>query len=60
VTERDSGFGSFVVGVAVGVVLGLLFAPAPGEALRGRLARQLVKAGELARDEVAEGDEPDV
>jgi gas vesicle protein len=41
VSDRDSGIGAFVLGVALGAVLGLLLAPEPGEdfkdVIRGRL-----------------------
>jgi gas vesicle protein len=57
VSERE-GWGSFMTGVAVGVVLGLLFAPEPGEALRGKLGRRLAKVRDLAVDQIAEEDEP--
>lgn len=40
-SEREPGLGSFVLGVAVGVALGLLFAPEGSDALRGQLARRL-------------------
>lgn len=39
-----------LVGLAVGVVLGLLFAPTSGDRLRRNLADQATKAGEAARD----------
>ena len=68
-SERGSGFGTFLLGVGVGAVLGFLFAPEPGMASRTKLSRKLrdlrdlatEKAGELgelldAADE--EGDEP--
>jgi gas vesicle protein len=35
------GLGSFVVGIAIGVTLGLLFAQENGAAFRGKLARRL-------------------
>jgi hypothetical protein len=40
-SEREPGLGSFVVGVALGVTLGLLFATEDGRAFRGKLARRL-------------------
>lgn len=40
-SEREPGIGSFVVGVALGVALGLMFAREDGEAFRGKLARRL-------------------
>lgn len=68
-SERDSGVGSFVLGVAVGAVLGLLFAPAAGEGFRDELGKQLrsfrdlalEKAEELGQlvNEGADADEPE-
>ena len=40
-SEREPGLGSFVVGIAVGITLGLLFAPEDGAMFRGKLARRL-------------------
>lgn len=63
-SERESGGGSFMAGVAVGVVLGLLFAPEPGEELRAKLGRRLAKVRDRVRDitvnQTAEEDEPGV
>lgn len=39
--QWEPGLGSFVIGVAVGVTLGLLFAREDGEAFRGKIARRL-------------------
>ena len=54
VPDRLSG-GSFAAGVALGVLLGaavaLLFAPAPGQATRGRVRRHLEEARDYAEDE---------
>jgi hypothetical protein len=41
VAEWEPGLGSFVLGIAVGVTLGLLFAREDGEAFRGKIARGL-------------------
>jgi hypothetical protein len=53
-SEREPGLGSFVLGVAVGVTLGLLLATEDGAAFRGKLARRLralrVLAAEKAGD----------
>ncbi len=57
-SERESRYGSFMMGVALGVVLGLLFAPEPGEELRGKLGRRLARVRDLAIDHAAEEDEP--
>ena len=53
-SERESGFGSFVLGVAAGVVLGLLFAPEPGEDFRGKLGRRLRTLRDLAGEKAGE------
>ena len=65
--ERGSGFGAFLLGLSVGAMLGLLFAPEPGSASRTKLSRRLrglrdlaaEKAGELGEliDEADEGAE---
>lgn len=44
----------FLLGIACGIGLGLLFAPAPGEETRARLADAARRPGELARDKVQE------
>ena len=53
-SDRDSGLGSFMIGVAVGVTLGLLFARENGTAFRSKLADRLrslrERAVERARD----------
>jgi len=54
VSEHESGFGSFVLGVATGVVLGLLFAPEPGEDFRGKLGRRLKTLRDLAGEKAEE------
>jgi len=54
VAEWEPGLGSFVLGVALGVTLGLLFAREDGEAFRGKIARRLralrARAAERAGD----------
>ena len=52
--EPGLGLGSFVLGVAVGVALGLLFAPQGGEALGGRLARRLRALRALAAEKAGD------
>ncbi len=60
-----SGFGSFLLGLGIGAVLGFLFAPEPGEASRTKLTRKLrglrdlaaEKAGELGQLLEAEAEE---
>ncbi len=56
--KPEAGLGSFVVGVAVGVVVGLLFAPEPGERFRGKLGHRLHRLRDLAREQMAGEDEP--
>lgn len=53
-SEREPGLGSFVLGIAVGVTLGLLFAPEGGEAFRGRVARRLRALRALAADQAGD------
>ena len=52
--EPGLGLGSFVLGIAVGVALGVLFAPEGGEALRGRLARRLRALRGLAAEKAGD------
>lgn len=52
--ERGAGFGSFLLGLGVGAVLGLLFAPEPGTAARGKLRRQLRGLRDLATEKAGE------
>jgi gas vesicle protein len=54
VSDRDSGVGSFVLGVAVGAVLGLLFAPAAGEGFRDGLRERLGSLRDLAMEKAEE------
>jgi gas vesicle protein len=53
-SEREPGIGAFVLGIGVGVVLGILFAPAGGEAVRAKLAGRLRGLRELAADKAGE------
>ena len=52
--EPGLGLGSFVLGIAVGVALGLLLAPQGGEALPGRLARRLRALRALAAEKAGD------
>lgn len=64
-SERGSGLGPFLVGLGIGAVLGVLFAPEPGAAARAKLSRTLralrdraaEQAGELLEAADPEGDE---
>ena len=53
-SERESGLGAFALGVTVGVVLGFLFAPEPGDEFRGHLSRRLARLRALAEEKAAE------
>jgi gas vesicle protein len=55
VIERsEPGIGSFVLGIAIGAGLALLFAPRTGEETRRDLQRRARKVGDQAQDFVAE------
>ena len=55
VIERsEPGIGSFVLGLAVGAGLALLFAPKTGEETRRELQKRVRKVGDQAQDFVAE------
>ena len=55
VIERsEPGVGSFVLGIAIGAGLALLFAPRTGEETRRELQRRARKVGDQAQDFVAE------
>ncbi|HET7871927.1 MAG TPA: YtxH domain-containing protein [Terriglobales bacterium] len=47
----------FLVGIACGIGVGLLVAPAPGEEIRARLAEAARRPGDLAREKVQEARE---
>ena len=53
-SERGSGFGSFLLGLGIGAVLGFLFAPEPGVATRGKLQRKLRGLRDLAAEKAGE------
>jgi gas vesicle protein len=53
VSDRGTGFGPFLLGIAVGAVVGMLFAPEAGEGTRRKLSRRLRDLKELA-DEKAD------
>ena len=52
-SERG-GFGSFLLGLGVGAVLGFLFAPEPGDASRTKLSRKLGELRDLAAEKAGE------
>lgn len=47
-SDRDSGLGSFVIGIALGVTLGLLFAREDGTVFRSKLSGRLRTLKKLA------------
>lgn len=54
-SERSGGgFGSFLLGMAVGAVAGFLFAPEAGGATRAKLGKRLRGLRDLAEDRVEE------
>ncbi len=52
-SERGSGFGSFLLGLGIGAVVGFQFAP-EGEATRGKLAGKLRGLRDLAAEKADE------
>jgi gas vesicle protein len=53
-SERGSGFGSFLLGIAVGAVVGFLFAPEAGDDTRRKLAKRLRNLRDVAEEKVDE------
>ena len=49
-SERGSGVGSFLLGVVIGVLAGVLFAPARGEVTRRRIGRRVGDLKDLAEE----------
>jgi len=56
VSEREggSGFGAFLLGVAVGAVAGFLFAPEAGDDTRRKLSKRLRNLRDVAGEKVDE------
>src|SRR3954463_14021742 len=50
VEKRDSGLGSFIIGLALGAGAALLFAPQSGEETRRSIARRARRAQQAAQD----------
>ena len=50
----SSGFGSFLLGIAVGAVVGLLFAPEAGDDTRRKLSKRLRNLRDAAGEKVDE------
>jgi len=53
-SERGSGFGSFLLGIAVGAVVGFLFAPEAGDDTRRKLGKRLRNLRDAAEEKVDE------
>jgi gas vesicle protein len=53
-SDRGSGFGSFLLGIAVGAVVGFLFAPEAGDDTRRRLSKRLRNLRDVAEEKVDE------
>ncbi|HEV8398780.1 MAG TPA: YtxH domain-containing protein [Gemmatimonadales bacterium] len=53
-SDRGSGFGSFLLGIAVGAVVGFLFAPEAGDDTRRKLGKRLRNLRDAAEDKVDE------
>jgi gas vesicle protein len=53
-SERGSGFGSFLLGIAVGAVVGFLFAPEAGDDTRRKLGKRLRSLRDVAEEKVDE------
>lgn len=52
--EGGSGFGAFLLGVAVGAVAGFLFAPEAGDDTRRKLGKRLRNLRDVAEEKVDE------
>ena len=52
--EGGSGFGAFVLGIAVGAVVGFLFAPEAGDDTRRKLGKRLRNLRDVAGEKVDE------
>src|SRR5712675_1342994 len=53
-SDRSSGFGSFLLGIAVGAVVGFLFAPEAGDDTRRKLGKRLRTLRDVAGEKVDE------
>jgi gas vesicle protein len=51
---RGSGFGAFLLGIAVGAVVGFLFAPEAGDDTRRKLGKRLRNLRDAAEEKVDE------
>ena len=57
IERNEPGVGAFVLGIAIGAGLALLFAPKTGEETRRELQKRARKVGDQAQDFVAEVSE---
>jgi len=53
-SERGGGFGAFLLGIAVGAVVGFLFAPEAGDDTRRKLSKRLRNLRDVAGEKVDE------
>lgn len=53
-SDRGSGFGTFLLGIAVGAVVGFLFAPEAGDETRRKLSKRLRNLRDVAEEKVDE------
>lgn len=51
-SERGSGMGPFLLGVVIGALAGVLFAPARGEVTRRRIGRRVGSLKDLAEEKL--------
>lgn len=51
-SDHEGGVGAFMLGVALGALLGLVFAPGPGDETRTKLARRMRNLRDLAEETV--------
>lgn len=54
IEQKDSGVGSFLIGLAVGAGVALLFAPRSGEETRREIQRRAREVGDQAQDIVSD------
>lgn len=58
-SERGSGLGPFLMGIVLGAVAGVLFAPARGDLTRRRIGRQVGELRDLADEKLEHLAGPD-
>jgi len=57
IQERSSDVGSFLLGLAIGAGVALLFAPRSGQEMRGEIKRRVKRVGDQAADTFSEARE---